>query len=270
MDNIIVIVIIIIVIVLALLVIVYWRRDVLGSKERQIQGGGAKREIEARFLDIDVDDIRKKLKKLGAKREYKATRLYRTVYALESEGHHGYSRIRVEPRHGKSRVVLTSKVYPATNEKVTKSAEKVAPIETEVTLSHGDSYEDARAFMKSLGLREKTEAEQYREEWRLEDRECVIDIDWLPGLAPSLEIECSSDAEVRASAMDLGLDYESAVFGSYAAAYSRVYGFSQDVINNQIPELKFASVTRILDPYVHDEHARAKFAHACKVELPDK
>jgi hypothetical protein len=239
-----------------------------------ISGSAAKREIEARFLDVDVKAIIKKLKKF-AKREFAPTLMTRAVFALPN----GYARVRTEPDHknkAKLRVVLTSKVYPKREVyDNAKSAEAVAPVETEIALGEGDTYADAVQFMRSVGLRQKAEHEQYREEWRIDKRfagagaksvEGVVEIDWLPGLMPSVEIECPDDESIRAIARALDLDYDGAIFGGYGKAYARVYSMSEDVTNNQITELKFATVAAVLAPFIKGN--AEGLARATAQELP--
>lgn len=270
------VVIILIILIIGLLIalyISYRYAPIFVLIRRSIFGRAAKREIEARFLNIDPDAIRAKLKGLShgttrsVTQEYKPTLLRRTVYALEG----GYVRIRTEPRDGRMRVVMTSKIYPRDRDEA-KTAERAAPVETEVVLSKDETYESAREFMASIGLVEKAQHEQFREEWRIDGEDgglsCMIDIDWLPGLMPSLEIECGDDRSVRAIAAQLGLDYDSAVFGAYAKAYSRAYGMVDDDINKRISELKFATIAQVLEPYVKKNHD--EFKRACEIRSPAK
>lgn len=253
MSIFIAIVLVIIVVIIGSLIAVAFAST---KKGRAVGGsGGAKREIEARFLDIDVDSIIEKLKPI-AHRRFAATLMTRMIFALPN----GFARVRTEPHDGangvRERVVLTSKIYPDRKAYDTAdNAVSAAPIETELILGENEDYGNACQFMRSVGLRQKAEHEQYREEWvitKLASVEGIVEIDWLPGLKPSVEIECPDEESIRIIARELSLDYGSAVFGAYSKAYARVYGISEDVVNNQISELKFESIARILAPFIRD------------------
>src|ERR1700689_3441192 len=73
----------------------------IGSCECTI---GAGTEIEARFLNVDPDDIRKKLIEIGAKQVYEDRAFRRTAYALENS----YARVRDE---GDGQITMTVKKY---------------------------------------------------------------------------------------------------------------------------------------------------------------
>ena len=278
MSIFIVIVLVIIVIIIGVLVASYVIAKNGGSRSQAPRiakdGGAAQREIEARFLDVDVEAIIEKLKPI-AHRKFAATLMTRTIFALPN----GFARVRVtkgDPHDGtdgvRERVVLTSKIYPDRKAyDVADNAVSAAPIETELVLGENETYEDACGFMRSVGLPQKAEHEQYREEWTISPSkdipaEGIIEIDWLPGLMPSMEIECPDEDSIRVIARALDLDYSRAVFGSYGRAYARVYGISEDVVNNQISELKFASVARVLAPFIRDNEDVMK--RACSQSLP--
>lgn len=50
-----------------------------------------------------------------------------------------------------------------------------------------DSYDQAVAFLATIGAKEKAQQETKRELWHLDD--CEIMIDWWPFLDPVIEIE---------------------------------------------------------------------------------
>jgi hypothetical protein len=72
---------------------------------------------------------------------------------------------------------------------------------------------------------------------------------------------------VRMFADKLELNYSGAVFGSYARAYSRAYGMVDNDINKRISELKFATITQVLEPYVHEHRDDFERASALAREL---
>ena len=106
-------------------------------------------EIEAKFLDIDIDDYRNLLKSKGCKRVFELRLFRRSAFPLCDNTLTGYCRVRDEG----DTVTMTSKTYPTP-----KYAE-----ENEISIN--ESFEDGVKFYKSLGLKEKAYQESYREKW---------------------------------------------------------------------------------------------------------
>ena len=80
-------------------------------------------EIEAKFLEININDLRKKLKKNNAKRVHKMMLYRRHVFHLLTD-EKGYIRTREE--NGK--VTITVKKYPANSKFATESEIELAPL----------------------------------------------------------------------------------------------------------------------------------------------
>ena len=204
-------------------------------------GAGGKadhREIEARFLDIDMAKLRRDLKKMGAKKIHDL-RLYRRVMfqlcSKGSKGIKGYGRVRDED----GKITCTVKTYP----KGAKYAN-----EYEVALTGGTQFEDAREFMGSLGLSEIAYHETLREKWLTKDGvEATIDV--IPGLPPYTEIEAKSVEAMNRVIAKLGLDMSKATYGAYGVVYTIYYGMPDTVINKTVSELKFSTVDKVLAKY---------------------
>lgn len=180
-------------------------------------------EIEAKFLDVDFHEIRERLKKLGAVCE-KPMRLMRRaiIETPELRAKHSFVRIRDEG----DKVTLT---YKQVDEDSLTGVKEV-----EVDVSH---FEDTILLFEQLGMKYKSFQESYRETWRLGDVEIMLD-EW-PWLKPYIEVEGSSETQVKAVAAKLGFDWQMAVFGRTTSAYQIQYpnGDADQLVN--IPEVKF-------------------------------
>lgn len=181
-------------------------------------------EFEATFIDVDVDSIRRKLKKLGAKRLRPETLMRRWVFEPPKAIAGGWARVRDE------------------GDKITMSLKQVTgnriEDQKEICLVINDFDLGVRLF-ESLGAKKKAYQETKRELWLYKDVEITIDT-W-PGLEPFVEIEGKGEKAVRQISADLGLDYGNALFGSVDLIYRMKLGIPSDWINNKTPEITFAN-----------------------------
>jgi len=166
-----------------------------------------KTEIEVKFLDVNFNLMREKLKQLGAICEQPMRLMRRAIIETpELETKDAFLRIRDEG----DKVTLTYKQFHETSLTGAK--------EIEVTVSN---FEDTIALLDQAGLTHKSFQETKRETWRLDDVEVVLD-EW-PWLKPYVEVEGPSEVAVREVAAQLGFDWNNAVFGSATAAYQIQY-----------------------------------------------
>ena len=184
-----------------------------------------KAEIEVKFLDVSHDEMRDKLKSLGAVCE-QAMRVMRRV-AIENEfmrtGKDSFLRVRDEGH----RVTMTYKQFDSL------SVDGAKEIEVEVS-----DYDATVALLEQTGLRSRTVQETKRENWRLGDVEFMLD-EW-PWLKPYIEIEAESEDALKHAAEKLGFDWSDAVFGDVMAAYRAEYphlGLKDTVAN--VPVVRF-------------------------------
>lgn len=105
-------------------------------------------EFEAKFLDIDVDYIKKKLVENGAKQVHSKKKYVRTGYFMCNRDIRGFFRIRDEG----GKVYLTAKRY-----------EKSSDFPEEFELSIDQSFDAAIAMFDAIGLVKKAFQESYRE-----------------------------------------------------------------------------------------------------------
>jgi len=100
-----------------------------------------------------------------------------------------------------------------------------------------DNYDNARQLLSGIGCVEKAYQETKRETWVLDGVEITID-EW-PYLEPYIEIEGSSEDEIKKVAAVLGFDYSQAIFGAADQVISLKYGLPENAINNEIPRIVF-------------------------------
>jgi len=168
-------------------------------------------EIEVRFDNIDIDDIRRRLMAAGAKLE-QPMRLMRR--ALIEEPHHVIENSFIRIRDEGDKVTLTFKRRAAADEATT--IDSTQEIETTV----GD-FDTTVMLFAEAGWKYTTMQENKRETWRLDDAEVVVDI-W-PWINPYIEIEAKSEEVVRSVAAKLGFDWKDAGFGSVDIVYEREF-----------------------------------------------
>jgi adenylate cyclase class 2 len=181
-------------------------------------------EYEATFTNIDKDEIRERLKNAGAKLIKPEFLQKRVVFHLpkghEIEG--GWLRVRDE----QDKVTMTLKVV----------VEGKIENQKEITLEV-NSFQEAEYFLASIGCRKKGYQETKREVWNLDGVE--VDIDEWPFLEPYVEIEGKGEDEVKNVSQKLGFDYSQALFCSVDTLYNLKYGVTKEIIDNQIPLIKF-------------------------------
>lgn len=182
-------------------------------------------EIEAQFLDINKDEIRERLAKIGAKCVKPEVLMRRVVF---DTGPHSFARVRDE---GAGKIVMTYKNV---------SDDKSIMGTKEVNLVI-DNYENGVMFMRGCGLEEKAEQESLRETWTYDGGlgEVEICIDTWPWIPTFIEIEGPSEEAVWKTAEALGLDKATVKFGSVDTTYEHYYGVDPDVVNQATPKILF-------------------------------
>lgn len=180
-----------------------------------------KNEIEAQFLDINKDEMRAKLKEIGAECVKPEVLMKRVVF---NTGPHSFARVRDE---GGGKIVMTYK-----NVADDKSILGTKEVNLEI-----ENYEDGVLFLKGCGLEVCAEQESYRETWEYEGVEICID-EW-PWIPPFIEIEGPSENKVWEVAEKLGFNKSQAKFGSVDTTYQHYYGIDTDVVNLHTPKILF-------------------------------
>lgn len=184
-------------------------------------------EIEAKWLHVDHDELRKVLISIGAKLVHPERLMVRNVYdypdkRLESVG--GWIRVRDE------------------GDKITMSYKQLADRTVhgtkEVTVVV-DNFEKACVFLESIGLERCAHQETKRESWLHDGVE--IELDTWPWIPPFIEIEANNEQILQSLATRLGLEYAEALHGSVETAYQAVYDVSEEEVDSW-KEITFSEI----------------------------
>lgn len=167
-------------------------------------------EYEAKYQNIDKEDIRSRLVKVGTKLVRPEFLQKRTVFGLPKENDikGGFVRVRDEG----DRVTLTFKVIDGSSISDQK--------ETEVVV--GD-FNATVSILTNIGCIPRTSEESTRELWEFEGVDITID-GW-PFLGTILEIEGKSEELVKVAAEKLGFVWAEARFCAVGLFYVEKYGF---------------------------------------------
>lgn len=194
-------------------------------------------EYEARFLEIDRDEIINKIKALGGILKQSKTVYKRAVFKL-CDSNTGFVRVRDEG----DKVTLTAKIY------------KDPKFPQEYELQIKDEFENGQAFLQALNLSEKAYHETMREKWRIPFGKkyelCEVAIDYIPGLPMYAEVECKTLQDLNKSIKLLGLDKTKMRTGGYGDVFVEYYGVTKKQINDEISKLTFANIQNELKPYI--------------------
>lgn len=189
------------------------------------------KEIEAKFLGIDKQEIVKKLESIGARKIYDERLMRRCVYYLPKEG--AWARIRDEG----DKITMSYKCV------VKKALDGVEEVLIEI-----DNFDRGRELLRELGHREKSYQETLRMRYFLDEGGVEFDIDTWPGLDPCIEIEAPTEQAVKDAAIKLGFDWSIAKFGAADNTYASVYNVTEDWINNHCPLLTFNHLPPEISP----------------------
>lgn len=195
-----------------------------------------KTEFEAKFIQIDPDDIRQRLTTVGASLSHPMRLMRRLIIETPPlKAKNAYIRLRDEG----DKTTLTYKQFDALAIDGAK--------ELEVVVSDFQTTADVLA---AAGLMARSYQESRRETWKLEEAEIVLD-EW-PWLDPYLEIEAAGPEKVKAAAHKLGLKWVDAQFGDVMVAYRAQYphlsdtdtigDLAQVVFDQPLPQLFQGSV----------------------------
>lgn len=184
-----------------------------------------KPEIEAKFLNVNHDELRKKLKALGATCEAPMRLMRRRNFDFPDrrldKQKNGWVRVRDEG----NKITMS---YKQLNSRALDGTHEV-----NLTI---DSFEAACSFLESIGLESKTVQETKRESWRL-DR-CEIELDEWPWVKPYIEIEGPDEKSLRELAAKIGLDWSKVCHGSVEVVYRAEYDVTDEDVD-YIPEIAF-------------------------------
>jgi adenylate cyclase class 2 len=179
-------------------------------------------EYEATFVNVDHDEIRERLEKLGAVRIKDETFFKRVTLNLPSGDKNSWIRVRDE------------------GDKITMSLKSICgegiECQKEICLEV-DNFDSSVSMLEKIGCVKKSYQETKREIWELDGVEIMLD-EW-PHLEPFVEVEGKNEEDVKRVCELLGFGYDDAIFDSITKLYALKYGVLEDVINNEIPRICF-------------------------------
>jgi len=185
-------------------------------------------EIEVKFLHINHEEIRTRLKDVGFECVTPMRLMRRAIidYAdrrLQVGMPNSYIRVRDEG----DKVTLTYKQFAELSIDGAK--------EIEIMTS---SFEDTVKIFTQVGLEVVSLQESKRETWKSGACEVVLD-EW-PWLDPYIEIEATTESEVKDVAQRLGLNWILAKFGDVMVAYRDQYPYLNEAQTvGKVPEVLF-------------------------------
>lgn len=175
-------------------------------------------EIEAKFLDIDKEELRRSLKANNAIQVHSEFLMKRKNFdypdtRLEKVG--GWIRVRDEG----------DKVTLAYKQLVDRTIEGTREISLFV-----EDFEKISNLLLAIGLNNKSYQETKRERWEMDGVEVTIDTwPWIPTF---VELEGESEEMLKSVAKKLSLDWSKSMHGSVETAYQAYYSVSEEEINS--------------------------------------
>lgn len=175
-------------------------------------------EIEAKFLDIEPESLRKKLVSMGAKQKHPEILMKRKVFdhpdlRLEKIG--GWVRVRDEGE----KITFS---YKQLNDRTLHGTKEVTVIVSD--------FERTCQILETIGLVARSYQETRRETWLLGTSEVTIDTwPWIPTF---VEIESPDETELRGVAERLGFHWQDAMHGSVETAYQKYFNVTEEEIDH--------------------------------------
>jgi len=154
------------------------------------------KEIEAKILEIDPEELREKLEKIGASKVFEE-QVKSEFYDFEDGRIEENGQIRLRTIRDNSFVTR----------KIDVDDER-AKVKEEVEFDVENPGE-VRKFLKSIGLEKIESGEKKRAKWHKNSVEYVID--WYPEIPPLLEIEAPSHQKLEKAFEQLGYSFEETV-----------------------------------------------------------
>jgi adenylate cyclase class 2 len=190
-------------------------------------------EIEAKFIHINPDQLRQKLRQLGAVLVNPERLMRRRNFDLapsHPQYHKGWIRVRDEG----DKITLT---YKQLNDRTLHGTK-------EINLVVSD-FDSACALLEATGLTPTSYQETKRESWTLGGVE--VEIDQWPWIDPFVELEGHSEDDLKSAASQLDLDWSDALHGSVEIAYQDEYDVTEEEIDAW-EEILFTPVPEWLVP----------------------
>ncbi|MEK7542675.1 MAG: hypothetical protein AAB524_03160 [Patescibacteria group bacterium] len=182
-----------------------------------------KNEIEAKFLSVDKESLRNKLRRVGFALKTSECMMRRKTFDFSrvAPGRNKWGRVRQES----DKVTMTVKEIRGSGINDTYETELIV-----------NDFNAATSFFEACDIPAKAFQENMREVWVRDEVEVTIDT-W-PGLNPFVEIEGTNEKIVQAISNELGFDFDRAVFGSIDFVYEKELGIPAETIT-RLPKITF-------------------------------
>ena len=154
------------------------------------------KEIEAKILEVDTDELREKLEDIGAIKVFEE-QVKSEFYDFEDGRIEENGQIRLRTIGDNS--FVTRKINVDDDRAKVKEE-----IEFDV-----EKPDEVRKFLKSIGLEKIETGQKKRAKWHKNSVEYVID--WYPGIPPLMEIEAPSHRKLQKAFKKLGYEFEQTV-----------------------------------------------------------
>jgi len=183
-------------------------------------------EFEAKFFPINKEEIRKKLKDLGANLVF-SERKMKTVLG-DKRNNPGLDCDYIRIRNESNLIRLSVKIHAEEGGKL---------IDQKETYVEVNDFDRTVEILKRLGLKLTYYQEKLRETWEYDGAEVVIDT-W-PGLEPIVEIEADSEKKVQEIAKRMGFDWDKKILTEAAEIFVKVYGLGINEVLKKISNITF-------------------------------
>ena len=182
-------------------------------------------EFEAKFYPVDKDQLRIKLKEIGATLVSPEHLMRRVIYDHKSHPEFTCDFVRV--RDEGTKITMTAKTHSQTGK---MEDEK----EVEIIV---DNYDNTTKIFTAMGFSPDRYQETLRESWILED--VHIDIDTWPGLETYCEIESSSEDKIKIVSEKLGFDWSEHFVSNSMDMYADIYKLDVQEVLKKAESLTF-------------------------------
>lgn len=182
------------------------------------------REIEVRFLEIDAEALKQRLRELGA--EDFGEDMFEEIIAYKDAEWFEYMRKFVRLRKSKNKITMTY-----------KHQEKDIADGTEEIEFNVDNFDNAELFLKRIGF-DYFMRKQQKKRHSFKFSRVNVDIDTWPKIPTYLELEGESEQALKDMAQKLNLDWSKAIFENHRIFIEKYYGIP-------VAKLKYFTFDRI-------------------------
>lgn len=189
-------------------------------------------EIEAKFLEINVDDLRRRLQNIGAILVYKEFLMRRRVFDFSDKRLYKTG-VWVRVRDEGDKVTMS---YKQTIDFTLYGTKELTIVV--------DSFDKTCNFIESIGLVSRSYQETKREKWFLGN--CEITIDTWPWIPTFIEVEGENEQQLMLVIDKLSLNWNEAMYGSVEPVYQKYFDVTIDEVNSW-KEITFSPVPEWLE-----------------------